>query len=325
MQKFIWLPCLLLLSYVASAQSNFIGGYLIAQQGDTLRGELAVQNDAKNYVSATFRQNGKVQEYKPNEILGFGYDQDKAFVSGIKADAFVELLISGTLSLYKYEKQYYLQKANDIKVLEYQQHAARLGYSEQKKEDNRWKGIMSYMTSDCATSGQIAKQIQRISFQEKSITKVVIAYNNCVNSDYISPKEENAWTQVDMGLTVGLARTKIQDVEAFSDPSVKPIIGLMFNFNAPRVSRHLSFQAEVLYTQASYESSTSWVASPGRMFFVDYSLRFSKISTPISLKYLFNHQMCIIMHKLHKFYPILRYVRQEQQLMLIGIDVFVVL
>lgn len=106
---------------------------MIFNKGDTLVGELAIRKGVKNYESAIFQSEGKTQTYSPEEIAGFGYTEGKGFHSGIHESSFVEALILGKLSLYKYNKQYYLKKGDDIKPLKKEVlQANTLGYGEQR-------------------------------------------------------------------------------------------------------------------------------------------------------------------------------------------------
>lgn len=286
MFKSILSTATLLVSLTTIGQNRFSEGYLITNEGDTLQGEIATQKDAKNYEAAIFRNEGKIQTFTSNEIAGFGYTDDRVFISGIKEGVFVELLVDGKISLYKYEKQYHLKKDDDIKILEKKNHPANtLGYAEKKAVDNKWKGTIGYMISDC--NRDLSQELLAITFIEKDITQIIISYNLCFSDHYFSPKANKKWTKLELGGTIGLNRTAIPELTILDDEASFDFSGgLLLNLSAPRVSERITFHSEILFVSASYESSfTNSIGTNSTRTF-DYSFKFQKVSIPIALKYI---------------------------------------
>lgn len=65
------------------AQSDVRSGFVITLAKDTVRGQVPYRIDENNYQSCLFQGETGETEYGPDQILGFGYDQDKLFVSQI--------------------------------------------------------------------------------------------------------------------------------------------------------------------------------------------------------------------------------------------------
>jgi hypothetical protein len=59
-----------------------------------------------------FKKDDAIKEYTPAQLLAFGYDNDSFYRSGIIPEKFVEILVDGNLSLYRFNN-FYLQKSGD--------------------------------------------------------------------------------------------------------------------------------------------------------------------------------------------------------------------
>lgn len=118
---------LLLLLYALSpmAQVFFKPGYVVTTAGDTLDGYLAYQDVKKNYSCCRFKPKLFAPEtiYSPTEIKAFYYYGHHLF-SSLQLPAhlsrqtvFVQHILTGPISLYKYQQQYLLDSAGVITLL----------------------------------------------------------------------------------------------------------------------------------------------------------------------------------------------------------------
>ncbi|MDN3668791.1 hypothetical protein QWY93_05560 [Echinicola jeungdonensis] len=96
--------------FQVKAQNNFKEAFIINLENDTLKGLINSRSEFKNYNSCQFKRNGELTTYQPNQIHGFGFQQGKFYSAEIIKRKFVETLVFGDLSLYKYKSQYFLKK-----------------------------------------------------------------------------------------------------------------------------------------------------------------------------------------------------------------------
>lgn len=272
------------------AKSDFREGFIVTMKKDTIYGEIDFRSNAKNYESCLFKKDNIISEYKPVQLLGYGYLNDRYYTSQIKDSTFVETLVEGDLSLYKYDT-YYLLRSPAGEILKLEKNTLRIAEDgkAEMKEDARWKGIISYLISDCNTDSQIN---QNLYFDEKSITKLVTGYNKCKGSEFTVYKVNKPWTKLGLGLTTGLTQSTINSRKlssllvymADSYNSFDPTIGIFFELSAPRVSERFSLQTEVHFSKASF---SSLVVLPD-WGYTDYHhtyIELSTLSVPLSVKY----------------------------------------
>lgn len=90
--------------------------------------------------------------YSPDQLLGFGYSDGRYFTSKIEKGEFTEVLVTGVLSLYKSNEIYYLQKDTSIYRLESKLEVVNHNGEQKIRDVSNWKGVISYLLSDCSTN-----------------------------------------------------------------------------------------------------------------------------------------------------------------------------
>lgn len=101
----------LFLKNEAHAQSNFIPGFYITNDYDTIHGLIAYQSEWKNCLECHFKKEGKeaTQEFTPAEIKGFVIDSTLYFEShsvinnstGIESSYFLKVIIDSKTGLFE--------------------------------------------------------------------------------------------------------------------------------------------------------------------------------------------------------------------------------
>ncbi len=273
-------------------KNNFRSGFIITFEKDTIVGQVDYRSDKKNYNSCIFKAEHEEREYYPNEILGFGYYDDKFFLSQIVEGSFVEVLVSGEMSLFKSLDKYHLKKDGNVYNLE-------LFFEEVKKdgtvhliENTRWRGILSYLISDCMSDHRsIASNLKT---KERSLIELVVTYNKCKGLDPKEFKANKPWTKFDFGATVGIARSgilirkKLESASYLGDSynSIDPSIGVVFDISSPRMTERVAFQGELHFIKHSY-SSLVLVKKYSLREYHDTYIDLSSLSIPLSFKYSF--------------------------------------
>ena len=145
------------------SQIEFVKGYVLLNNGDTLYGEIDKSNYIRNSMQCNFRkeEGGEITTYFPNQIEGYRFINGKYYVSKkVPVDndtiyVFLEYLINGKLNVFYCKNapgsnHYYI--SNDtlpIVELEFSKdlkyNDGRMYYSGSEKA----KGLLIYYTLDC--------------------------------------------------------------------------------------------------------------------------------------------------------------------------------
>lgn len=168
-----------------TAQSNFRRGFLLTNSQDTVRGLLRFADDVAVSTSCFYKPNNKgpISEYPPGTISGFRYDHDKFFTSrsvGKSADVFLEVLVKGNISLYKFHDIYFIEKADsaffelsdDIEEVQIEGEQVRA-------RTRNYTRMLMLMVGDCVEASRIAPSTL---LKEKSLIRLVSIYNTCRGS-----------------------------------------------------------------------------------------------------------------------------------------------
>jgi len=279
---------LIINGYNISAQSDFREGFIITLENDTINVQVDYRSNSKNYESCLFKNGQGEVEYFPNQIAGFGYINDKFFSSQIVEDSFVEVLVLGEISLYKSNKNYLLQKGDDVFELEYKMIEVEKDGKKAIREDNKWRGITSFLMSDCLTNN-----VSNLKFKEQSLTMLAIRYNKCKKADFIVYKVNKPWTQIDLGVTIGLTSSNIKVTDELglfsyldnSYSSIDPTIGFLIAISSPRITERFAFQSELHFSKSNYSALVEINGSSTE--YHDTFIDLSTLSVPLSLKYSF--------------------------------------
>src|SRR5882672_2033434 len=110
---------LLLLSLVSSAlySQDFRKGFIITPQNDTVRGYISYREGLRAHKVCNFKASLKqdVVKYEPTQLKGYGFENNAYFASrlaevrdSVYEQAFLEVLVKGKATLYKYDYFYFL-------------------------------------------------------------------------------------------------------------------------------------------------------------------------------------------------------------------------
>lgn len=275
----------------ASAQDDFRPGYIITLEHDTIHGEIEYRSNAKNYQSCIFKKDNSTKEYTPQQLIAYQYINDKYFTTGIVDGVFVEALVKGELSMYKYETFYYAQKVGDkVYKLESKDIQVRVNGETGIKEDTKWKGLIAYLIADCNPNPD-PNFIKKINFGEKTLTKIAIRYNKCKGSGAAVEtkvyKENKPWAIAEFGISAGVTNTaiKTEPINSYyasvfryiSDKytSTNPSLGVTLGASFPRITEKFGLYSELYFTKSKY----SELVSSGNSFRMEYNDTFIDLST----------------------------------------------
>ncbi len=291
MKKIHLLLCILMCLHFAShaQKGNYYPGYIVEQDGDTVNGLIKKQS-AHNYLqSCWFDPGGNPTQYLPGQISGYGFVNGRAFVSGIKPEQFVEVLIKGKMDLYKFKTDYYIKKNEDVYHIEARMDTVVFNDRYYVRDNLKWQGILSLLVSDCM---QDMSEIQEAYFSERALTSIIKSYNECSGDEYLEIKARMPWAVVRFGAMAGLNLSRLntyfdEDRQGYFDDeyySLDPDIGLLLRISFPRISERLSVQAEIHYNTSrfySYRELNDLLAHQ----YVEMITQLRTLSFPFSLRH----------------------------------------
>jgi hypothetical protein len=294
MKKFIFFfSCSLLAFQPLFARGDFQDGFIITPQHDTIFLKIDYRSTAKNYKSCRTTTDGTtIKEYGPEELLGYGFIDDKCFVSGIVNGSFVEILVFGTVSLYRHGDLFYIKKDEALHQLTEQEVPMQGKYVHGFRKDVRWKGFLAILINDCLASQDV---LAKLKFNERPITDLVVQYNTCRQLPFKIYKATKKWTKAELGVVLGMTQSTlvIDNQFNYNIPALKgkyqslnPTVGLMVALSSPKVSHRVAFQSEFYLSQVNY-SSKRVQQTVGVTRYDDMDIDLTTVSVPMSIRYTF--------------------------------------
>lgn len=208
------------------AQENFVPGYILKLNGDTLKGFVDYRNWAKSPDKIRFKlvQTTDVVRYKPVDIMGFGV-KDEIYKSAVvkvensnntevsstpifsfRTDtAFLQTLFQGPKSLYYYKDRFdkdnfYILNGFDYELLEYKKYLKKdADQHEFFVENKRYIGQILFYLQDCQG---IDVKMHNVRYTDKSLQNIFEYYYNQKQTETLV-KRANEKIQIEFGVSAG--------------------------------------------------------------------------------------------------------------------------
>lgn len=222
----------LLATYHAYSQENFLPGYVIELNGDTLNGLIDYRNWGKSPEKINFQgPGGEEQLYSPSQIRAFGVE-DERYVSAVvdteispvqsgkilpepqlrlETDtAFLQTMISGPRSLYYYKDEdgkehFYIRKDGAFELLIYKKYSEQVDGEKVIKEIREYAGQLREYLSDCP---DIVSETKNADYRKGSLEKVLLAYYDCTAEEMDFQKTSEK-IRVEFGALAGVSSTSL--------------------------------------------------------------------------------------------------------------------
>jgi hypothetical protein len=186
-------PGMIILLFMASmvpvtAQRDFRPGYIILNEGDTLKG-LILYNALHAWTQCTFKkgQDASSVDYSPGDLRAYRFDDGRYFISReIPADkgqalVFLEYLLKGKASLYYFRDgsdHYYIEKeAGKLVELTEQEKILTDASGNEFIKPAQYEGKLRSLMSDCP---EIYPSISQTSLNHSSLIKLGKSYHEKV-------------------------------------------------------------------------------------------------------------------------------------------------
>lgn len=205
-----------LFAYCISHCQEFVSGYIIPIEGDTIHGQIKNNAFNKLFTEVEFRldEQSTSTTYNPNEINGFFASPSMYFEvwndENVKAKRFAKKLIDGNITLYKsiinQQTSYYLRKIDGQQL--------QISKSDTKKKDKittdtKYIGLLRLFMQDCNV---LAMQERGFEYKDKALKRLISAYNVCVGSDFedLAPKRKLEFS-ISLLASGGLEKVQLTD------------------------------------------------------------------------------------------------------------------
>jgi len=263
------------------AQSDFIPGYIITNDFETIEGHVDYRGEIRNSNICSFKVNkdSEVIDYMPGDIFGYRYNNGKYYISkeipfGDTTEiVFLEYIVDGIANLYYYREangvHYYIEKddirltelTNDLKYYQIN------GEKEISRPTQRYIGVLRAALSDC---NEIQPDIDKAKFTHKSLAVIVEDYHNfvCQEGDVcINYQKELERTEFGIGITLGGQSGTLSYVDqkgwfegVYSDfkntSGFYPVFGLSLEIMSPRISNRITFNTNIEFGKVEYSGKS---------------------------------------------------------------------
>lgn len=246
------------------AQPDFRSGYILTSEQDTLRGFIDFKSeDICKYKSTS---DAEVAIYRASQIESYGFDGNRVFQSigipvekGLLERGFAEVLILGKASLYRYNRDFYLQVDSDkLNKLETKRNVKVRNGQTYSDYTYLYVGVLNYLLGDCIP---YVVDENNTPLNEKKLFKLVVAYNQCKSADFTVFKEKKKFAKATLGIQAGLMSSQLSHSGnrsshpflQFEPKSNEFLIGLNTEISSPRTSEYVALFVEFNFTNFNYK------------------------------------------------------------------------
>ncbi len=260
---------LLFYSNCTYGQYDWKQGYIICNNGDTLRGYIDFRLMTTNQKACYFKtcEDGKTEIYKPNEIKGYHIINGNVFISksleisGTENIMFLELLAEGKASIYRfldYEKtRFFIEKDGKLTELKNSESTITINNKDYYRKNNEYIGTLMILLQDA----NINKDIKRTDFNDKSLIRIAKIYNAKISPDEqgVFYEKESSAGNFSIGLTFGGNLKTFEVIDIYGETRLRDKVsnygGITFCISEfPGAIKRFSFSAEALISSYYYEN-----------------------------------------------------------------------
>lgn len=216
------------------SQENYLNGYIIQLNGDTLKGFVDYRNWKINPDKINFKEdlNGVKTNYAAIDIKAFGVEGEK-YVSAIAETeispsslnnitpdqalniiidtSFLQTIIEGEKSLYyKVNRfgndQFYVKIDNKYELLTFKRYLVKKDGKDIAAENKKYIGQLSFYLNSCS---ELQSKLKDTEYSTKSLKELFFMYYSCTGSEIEFVKEKEK-VKVEFGFLAGLSLTTLK-------------------------------------------------------------------------------------------------------------------
>ena len=312
-KKLLLLITGIIISVLSFSQQNYLPGYIIQNNGDTVTGFIDYRNWSLNPDLIEFRKTSDsgATKYKPDDIKEFKV-KDEIYVSGfveienslleeskllydpklnITTDTvFLQTLLNGEKSLYYHRNNtgrpnFYVKKDDEFELLVYKKYLIRKGTTSYVHERKDYVGQLNLYLLDCPN---IQTMIARTSYSQKDLIRLFQNYYEFFSLD-MGFQRQHERVKLEFGVLAGSSSTKLsfyisypgEGLDYLENTDFKPSTnitgGLFLDILIPRNFRKLSLNNELIFSMYNTD---------GQYDYIDYSNVHKHYTTEFKYSYL---------------------------------------
>lgn len=308
---------------IAFSQKNYVSGYVIKNNTDTIYGLVDYRNWDKNPDKIDFKTDidSNPISFNPADITEFKVENE-IYVSGIvnteitslqtemlredpqiilKVETtFLQTLFRGKKSLYYFKnydgrENFYIKQDTGYSLLLYKRYLKRQDGNLLVTENKTYVGQLTIYLNDCLT---IKSKLENTSYKQNSLLKLFQYYYECSSSDIFFQKEKEK-TDLEIGVLAGVSLTSLEFgsdaylhlVNAGYKPSTNFSCGMYFDFHLSRNFGRWSINNELLFStyqvKGTYESFKN--INKYSLTTTEFGYSYFKVNTLARFKYPIGH------------------------------------
>ena len=256
---------------------NYKKGYILANNGDTIRGYIDYKTDRINSGLCNFKENlnSDIQSFLPKDISGYRFFDEKnkeiyyvskeINIDNTKQTVFVEYLLEGVMDLYYYPTKslnYYLFEDEDGQINYITKQEDVIIHDKKgkpfSKEDTKYKGELKYMFRNIPT---VAQMTDKVTFDRSSMIELTKKYHNmtCATGEkciIFEGKGSQQVVKIKFSAYAGVTYIssyeiceRIISARTYDLKKYSPVIGGQINLYAPRWSQSFSLIFDISVSQ----------------------------------------------------------------------------
>jgi hypothetical protein len=273
---------------------DFRPGFIIKSNGDSLAGLVDNRSNKMNSRTCYFKPSRKSQKikYLPNELKGYGLIDYKYYeaknipiTKNQREYVFVEVLLKGKASLYRYGEIFYMEKDSLFILPKESIKEVVINDTRYFKRDRMYANILNYLLKDCNLNAD------KIKYEQRSLVNLFQNYNRCTGAPGFVYKTQKRWTKIDTRVFTGIDQASIR-LNGFDDytfrKSVSVPFGVGFDFSSPRLSDKSSFVLEAWYSKTLFQGYSE-VVDEFTTIRNDLILNTTFLKVPCGFRYNFSH------------------------------------
>ena len=308
---------------LAVSQENYIPGYVIKNNVDTLVGLVDYRDWKQNPSKVIFKTKieNKPTIFTPTDITEFKVDGN-IYVSGIiytevsptqinklvenpqvnlvVDTTFLQTLFRGKKSLYYFKnsdgkENFYIKQNTDFNLLVYKRYLKWKNGKRIIAENKKYLGQLAFYLNDCET---INSELENTSYNQNSLVELFQNYYKCSSSN-ISFEQKEEKIHMEIGIVAGASMTSLKFhsddfsylVNTNHNSSTNPAGGLFLDLILPRNQNKWSIYNEFLFStyqvigsHEEYENENNYSVSTTE---IGYS--YIKIYNLVRFKYPINN------------------------------------
>jgi len=236
-------------------QKNYLAGYLILSNGDTITGFIDYRNWENNPGIVFFAKtpDDDKQGYSPVDIKEFGVLDEKYFsavvetelssdkttdldydaeLNIVKETGFLQALVKGDKSLYLLrsklgKEQYYIGQDSSYDLLVYKKYLKDQDGKSVIVENRKYIGQLILYLKDCPS---LQQKLQNTTYQQNSLEKLFLSYYDCSHSEFDFHKKTEK-ISFDFGVLAGATFSTVSFRSADFDYLVNAGFQPSYNFS----------------------------------------------------------------------------------------------